>query len=118
MATLEERQIPNTKKEQTHPKRCWPFQIGENAYKLDLPANYGISNTFNVGNLAKGEQQELRTIMSKEGGDDPSIRSCSTIQAHDLTNLINLSAKEDLTAILHGPSTTGPRRVLHITHLD
>lgn len=74
VATFEKRQIPNTKKEQTLSHSCWTFQnyseIGENAYKFDLPAEYGISNTFNIGDhvIHEGEDAEhpeLGTIRSK-----------------------------------------------------
>ena len=124
---LRKDRFPTQRRNKLFPRVAGPFKIlqkiEENDYKLDLPADYGISNTFNIGDLAKYqgeniEQQELRTILSKEGGDDRSIGSCSTIQAQDLTNLTDLSAKEDLTAILHETSTTGARRILHIIHLN
>lgn len=123
--TFEERQTQRRNK--LFPRATRPFKIiqkiRENAYKLDLPVDYGISNTFNIRDLAiyQGEDvepQELRTILSKEGGDGLSLGSYSTPQAQDLTSLASLSTKEDLTDTLHGPSTTGPRLSLHIIHLD
>ena len=48
-------------------------RINDNAYKLDLPGEYGVSATFNVANLspfAAGDGLDLRTNHFQEEGND------------------------------------------------
>ena len=59
------------------PRGDGPFQvlerINDNAYKIDLPGEYGVSATFNVADLSPfdfDEGLDLRTNHFKEGGDD------------------------------------------------
>jgi hypothetical protein len=42
-------------------------KINENAYKLDLPANFGVSPTFNITDLKPylGEENKLESRMTK-----------------------------------------------------
>ena len=48
------------------------MKIGQNAYKIDLLDTYGVSNTFNIGDLSHYEDNtELGTILLSEGGNDP-----------------------------------------------
>jgi hypothetical protein len=57
-------------------------KINENAYKLDLPADFGVSPTFNIANLKPylGEEDELesRTTQMHEGEDDVDISTSDT----------------------------------------
>ena len=57
-------------------------KINDNAYKLDLPANFGVSLTFNVADLRPylGEEDELesRTTQMQERGDDEDINTIDT----------------------------------------
>jgi len=63
------------------PRADGPFQIiekiNDNAYKLDLPAHYGVSSTFNVADLKPyvGEEEKLPLRMTsiQEGEDDEDI---------------------------------------------
>ncbi|CAL1369673.1 unnamed protein product [Linum trigynum] len=56
-----------------------PFQvvskIGSNAYKIDLPGEYGVSATFNVSDLAPylDGNSDLRANTFEEGGADEDI---------------------------------------------
>ena len=58
-----------------HPRGDEPFQvlerINDNAYKLDLPSNYGnVSATFNIADLFLFDVGNSRTNPFKEGGND------------------------------------------------
>ena len=58
-------------------------KVNANAYKLELPSDYSVSNTFNVSDLIPFHEDDLlpslRIIVFKEGEDDevhiPSIHS-------------------------------------------
>jgi hypothetical protein len=58
------------------PRVDGPFKvlkkINENAYKLDLPAHFGVSPTFNIADLKPylGEEDEVEsmTTQMQEGG--------------------------------------------------
>jgi hypothetical protein len=68
------------------PRAAGPFKvlakINYNAYVLDLPAEFGISTSFNVADLKSyaGEDEELssRTTSVQEGEDDDDTTSTST----------------------------------------
>ena len=72
------------------PRAAGPFKvltkINDNAYILDLPAEFGVSTSFNVADLKPyvGEDEELpsRTTSVQEGEDDEDITSTSTSAAH------------------------------------
>ena len=52
--------------------------INDNAYKLKLPSEFGISTTFNVSHLSPfnvGDELELRPITFQDEGNDESIRA-------------------------------------------
>jgi hypothetical protein len=60
------------------PRADGPFkvleEINENAYKLDLPADFGVSPTFNIVDLkpylGEEDELELRTTQMQEGEHD------------------------------------------------
>jgi hypothetical protein len=53
------------------PRADGPFKvlknINENAYKLDLPADFGVSTTFNIADLKPylGDEDELDSRMTQ-----------------------------------------------------
>ena len=65
------------------PRAAGPFKIVEkindNAYKLELPPDFGVSPTFNISDLRPylGEEDEVesRTTPIQEGADDEDISS-------------------------------------------
>jgi hypothetical protein len=63
------------------PRAAGPFKvltkINDNAYILDLPAEFGVSTSFNVADLkqymAEDEELSSRTTSLQEGQDDENI---------------------------------------------
>ena len=53
---MRKERFPNKRKSKLDPRGEGPFRvtkkIGPNAYKLDLPGDYGVHSTFNVANLS------------------------------------------------------------------
>jgi len=76
------------RKSKLMPRGDGPFQvlakINDNAYKIDLPGEYNVSNTFNVSNLslydADNELRGLRPKAFKEGGNDEDIQPKSNLK--------------------------------------
>ena len=68
------------------PRDDGPFKvlekINDNAYKLELPTDFGVSPTFNIADLKPylGEDDELssRTTSFQEGEDDEDINTIVT----------------------------------------
>jgi hypothetical protein len=58
-------------------------KINDNAYKLELPPEFGVSPSFNISDLRPylGEKDEMpsRTTSIQEGEDDESINTSATI---------------------------------------
>jgi hypothetical protein len=58
-------------------------KINDNAYKLELPPEFGVSPTFNISDLRPyfGEEDEMpsRTTSMQEGEDDEDINTSATI---------------------------------------
>jgi hypothetical protein len=57
-------------------------KINENAYKLDLPVDFGVSPTFNIAELklylGEEDQLESRLTQMQEGADDVNINTSDT----------------------------------------
>ena len=71
--------FPSKRKSKLLPRSDGPFEvlekIGPNAYKIDLPGDYGVSATFNVADLSPyyDEEEELPSLRSNSnqaGGND------------------------------------------------
>ena len=81
--------FPELRKSKLMPRADGPFKvlenINDNAYKLELPAAFGVSPTFNVAYLRPylGDEDELesRTTQMQEGEDDEAITSIDTTAA-------------------------------------
>jgi hypothetical protein len=58
-------------------------KINDNAYKLELPPEFGVSPIFNILDLRPylGEEDEMssRTTSMQEGEDDEDINTLDTI---------------------------------------
>jgi hypothetical protein len=78
--------FPDLRKSKLMPRADGPFKflekINENAYKHDLPADFGVSPTFNIADLKPylGEENELESRMTQmqEGEDDVDINTSDT----------------------------------------
>jgi hypothetical protein len=83
---LRKERFPNLRNSKLMPRADGPFKvlekINENAYKLDLPAYFGVSPTFNIADLKPylGEEDELESRMTQmqEGQDDVDINTSDT----------------------------------------
>ena len=70
--------FPSKRNNKLMPRSEGPFKVlervGESAYKLELPEEYGVSTTFNVGDLTPylddDDLGELRSIPFQEEGID------------------------------------------------
>jgi hypothetical protein len=58
-------------------------KINDNAYKLELPSEFGVSPSFNISDLRPymGEEDEMpsRTTSMQEGEDNEDINTSATI---------------------------------------
>jgi hypothetical protein len=58
-------------------------KINDNAYKLELPPEFGVSPSFNISDLRPylGEEDEMSSRMTsmQEGEDDEDINTSATI---------------------------------------
>jgi hypothetical protein len=78
--------FPAFRKFKLMPRADGPFKvlerINDNAYKLDLPVDFGVSPTFNIADLKPylGEDDELesRTTQMQEGEGDEDIATNDT----------------------------------------
>ena len=83
---LRKERFPELRKSKLLPRADGPFKvlerINDNAYKLDLPADFGVSPTFNIADLRPylGDYDELesRTTQMQEGEDDEDIPTNDT----------------------------------------
>jgi len=80
---LRKDRFPTLRRSKLMPRAAGPFKIltkiNDNAYTLDLPAEFGVSTSFNVADLKPyaGEDEELpsRTTSVQEGEDDADINT-------------------------------------------
>ena len=77
---LRKEHFPERRKSKLMPRGDGPFRvlerINDNAYKIELPDDYGVCTTFNVADLTPYlglEESESRTTPFQEGVDDEAI---------------------------------------------
>jgi hypothetical protein len=83
---LRKEQFSDLRKSRLMSRADGPFKvlekINENAYKLHLPADFGVSPTFNIADLKPylGEEDELESRMTQmqQGEDDVDINTSDT----------------------------------------
>jgi hypothetical protein len=84
---LRKDRFPDLRKSKLMPRAAGYFKvlekINDNAYKLELPPEFGVSPTFNISDLKPylGEEDELesRTTLIQEGEDDEYISPLHTM---------------------------------------
>ncbi|WVZ52231.1 hypothetical protein U9M48_003313 [Paspalum notatum var. saurae] len=89
------------------PRADGPFKIiekiNDNAYKLELPPEFGVSPTFNIADLklylGEKDELELRTTPLQEGEDDEDISPMLT--------------SDTPSVVMHGPLTRARARQLN-----
>ncbi|XP_057543336.1 uncharacterized protein LOC130821562 [Amaranthus tricolor] len=86
---LRKERFPQLRRNKLMPRAIGPYPVkkkyGENAFEVQIPAEYNISHTFNIGDLTLHEPtQELRTILSQEGGVDTNMVSKTGNSTKDL----------------------------------
>ena len=83
---LRKERFPEKRRTKLHPRGDGPFQvlarIGDNAYKLDLPGDYGVSATFNVSDLFLFDDADSRTNPFQQGGNDGNQGGTSSISTN------------------------------------
>ena len=92
---LRKDRFPDLRKSKLMPRAAGPFKvlerINDNAYKLELPADYGVSPTFNIADLKPyfGEEDEVvsRTTSIQEGEDDEDIPTTVTTTSPTTTQI-------------------------------
>ncbi|GAV73708.1 hypothetical protein CFOL_v3_17191 [Cephalotus follicularis] len=76
---LRKERFPSKRKSKLAPRADDPFEVlervGDNAYKIKLPGDYGVSATFNIGDLSPFVEDEyisdLRSNPNPPGENDP-----------------------------------------------
>jgi hypothetical protein len=84
---LRKEHFPELRKSKLMSHAAGPFKIlakiNDNAYKLELPPEFGVSPTFNISDLRPyiGEEDEMLSRMTSmhEGEDDEDINTSATI---------------------------------------
>jgi hypothetical protein len=103
---LRKEQLSDLRKSKLMPRVDGPFKvlekINENAYKLDLPVDFGVSPTFNIIYLKPylGEEDEIESRMTQmqEGEDDVDINisDTSTSTHNQISGLITQARARQL----------------------
>ena len=81
---MRKERFPASRRTKLYPRGDGPFQvkarIGDNAYVLDLPGDYGVSATFNVADLSPFEFDDLdsRTSPFEQGGNNENKGGSAT----------------------------------------
>ena len=83
---LRKDRFPDLRKSKLMPRADGPFKVLEKindyAYNFELPADFGVSPTFNIADLKPylGEEDELlsKTTSFQEGEDDEDINTIVT----------------------------------------
>jgi hypothetical protein len=100
------------RKSKLMPRGDGPFRvlakINDNAYKIDLPPSYGVSNTFNVADLlpyTSEDTSESRTTPFQGEEDDTTTPLSNTLQPPRHTTSTQVQPTSSPTQTFDGPIT-------------
>ena len=80
---MRKHKFPKQRKSKLQPRGDGPFQvlerINENAYKIDILGEYGVSSSYNVADLTQfvvgDDSEHLRANAFQEGGNDKNPKT-------------------------------------------
>jgi hypothetical protein len=132
---MRKERFPNQRKSKLQPRGDGPFQvlerINDNANKIDLPGEYGVSATFNVVDLTLFDTDfDSRSNPFEERGDDvdqpkntskdplhvpngPMTRSKTKALKEALNAVLNVLTKSELK----GPLEYQEETLVHLIHV-
>jgi hypothetical protein len=109
---LRKEHFPDQRKSKLMPRGDGPFRvlakINDNAYKIDLPPSYGVSNTFNVVDLlpyTSEDTSESRMTPFQGGEDDTTTPLSNTLQPPSHTTSTQVQPTSSPTQAFDGPIT-------------
>ncbi|GAV91468.1 hypothetical protein CFOL_v3_34863 [Cephalotus follicularis] len=95
---LRKERFPSKRKSKLSPRTDGPFQVlervGDNAYKIKLPGDYGVSGTFNIGDLSPFVEDEyISDLRSNPNPPEENDLGESTMIQEGVTTQITLISK-------------------------
>jgi hypothetical protein len=106
------KRFPDQRKSKLMSRGDGPFhvlaKINDNAYKIDLPPSYGVSNTFNVADLLPYTSEDIsesRTTPFQEEEDDMTMPLSNTLQPLSHTTSTQVQPTSSPTQVFDGPIT-------------
>ena len=109
---LRKERFPDQRKSKLMPRGDGPFRvlakINDNAYKIDLPPSYGVSNTFNVADLLPYTSEDIsesRTTPFQGEEDDMTTLLSNMLQPPSHTTSTQVQPTSSPTQVFDGPIT-------------
>jgi hypothetical protein len=105
---LRKERFPDQRKSKLMPRGDGPFcvlaKINDNAYKIDLPPSYGLSNTFNVADLLPytSEDTSESRMTHFQGEDDTTMPLSNTLQPPSHTTSTQVQKTSSPTQVFDG----------------
>ena len=109
---LRKERVPDQRKSKLMPRGDGPFRvlakINDNAYKIDLPPSYGVSNTFNVADLLPYTSEDIsesRTTPFQGEEDDMTTPLSNMLQPPNQATSTQEQPTSSPTQVFDGPIT-------------